>query len=236
MRNSRHAVTEEARWVTPAQGPQLIRWGSIFSGTIISIAVFTLLTALWLALSFSSHDSVVYGNLSWWIAGTAIFCMFLAGLVAGLGSGARGAGAGSMSGITTWALVLLGVAVVVLPTFGIGHVPNTVTVTGHTYFINYLSYWTAFWSVLIGLAVALLGGIIGGTVPRRVDEPYLDLQRTSVTTMAPAGPATMMPVGAVAAPVAAGPVPAAPVATVPAGAAVGAGADPARSVVYQSQS
>ena len=171
MRNSRHAVTEEARWVTPAQGPQLVRWGSIFSGTIVSIAVFTLLTALWLALSFSSHDSVVYSNLSWWIAGTAIFCMFLAGLVAGLGSGARGAGAGSMSGLTTWALVLLGVAVVVLPTFGIGHVPNTVTVNGHVYFINYLSYWTAFWSVLIGLAVALLGGIIGGTVPRRVDEP-----------------------------------------------------------------
>ena len=52
MRNNRHAMTEEARWVTPAQGPQLVRWGSVFSGTIISIAVFSLLTALWLALSF----------------------------------------------------------------------------------------------------------------------------------------------------------------------------------------
>ena len=88
MRNGRHAVTEEARWVTPAQGPQLVRWGSVFSGTIISIAMFTLLTALWLALSFSSHDSVVYTNLSWWIGGTAIFCMFLAGLIAGVSSGA----------------------------------------------------------------------------------------------------------------------------------------------------
>ncbi len=223
MRNGRHAVTEEARWVTPAQGPQLVRWGSVFSGTIISIAMFTLLTALWLALSFSSHDSVVYTNLSWWIGGTAIFCMFLAGLIAGVSSGARGAGAGSMSGLTTWALVLLGVGMVVLPTFGIGHIPNTVTVNGHVYSINYLSYWTAFWSVLIGLAASLLGGIIGGTLPRQVDEPYLDLQRVPTTTTAPVtGTGTVPVVPAPTAGVAAAPV------------AVGPGTT--RSVVYQAQS
>jgi hypothetical protein len=199
----------------------LVRWGSVFSGTLISIAVFTLLTALWLALSFSTHDSVVYSNLSWWIGGTAIFCMFLAGLIAGVSSGARGAGAGSMGGLTTWALVLLGVGMVVLPTFGIGHIPNTVTVNGHIYSINYLSYWTAFWSVLIGLGASVLGGIIGGTVPRRVDEPYLDLQRIStITTALPAATGTV-PV-----------VPAAPVASVPAG----VGQDTTRSVVYQTQS
>ena len=99
-----------------------------------------------------------------------------------------------MSGLTTWALVLLGVGMVVLPTFGIGHIPNTVTVNGHVYSINYLSYWTAFWSVLIGLAASLLGGIIGGTLPRQVDEPYLDLQRVPTTTTAPVTATGTVPV------------------------------------------
>jgi hypothetical protein len=219
-------MTEEARWVTPAQGPQLVRWGSVFSGTIISIAVFSLLTALWLALSFGSHDSVVYSNLPWWIGGTAISCMFLAGIIAGVSSGARGGGAGSMGGLTTGALVLLGVGMVVLPTFGIGHIPSTVTVSGHAYSINYLTYWTAFWSVLIGLAVALLGGIIGGTVPRRVDEPYLDLQRVSATTTTP-----VVPVAAAAA----APVTAVPASVPVAVGQVAVGQDTTRSVVYQAQ-
>ena len=51
--------------------------------------------------------------------------------------------------------------------------------SGHIYKINYLTYWTAFWSLLIGLGAALLGGVVGGAVPRRVDEPYLDLQRAT---------------------------------------------------------
>ncbi|HTT88865.1 MAG TPA: hypothetical protein VMF65_04865 [Acidimicrobiales bacterium] len=178
MRNS-YAGTPEANWVWPASGPQLVRWGSVFAGTIIAIGAFILLGSLWLALSFVNHDSVVYNNLSWWIAGTAIFCMFLAGLIAGLTSGARGAGAGGLTAVTTWGLVAIAVAVVVVPTFSIGHVPTYVTVSGHVYRVNYLTYWTAFWSVLIGLGAALLGGLIGGMVPRRVDGPYLDLSRAT---------------------------------------------------------
>ncbi len=184
MRRS-YAGTSEANWVWPAAGPQLVRWGSVFAGTIIAIGVFVLLSSLWLALSFANHDSVVYNNLSWWIGGTAVFCMFLAGLVAGLTSGARGAGAGSLTALTTWGLVAIAVAVVAVPTFSIGHVPNFVTVSGHVYKINYLTYWTAFWSVLIGLGAALLGGLIGGSIPRRVDGPYLDLSRTTTAEAAP---------------------------------------------------
>ena len=171
-------VTTDSRWATPSQGPQLVRWGSVFSGTIIGIAVFALLDALWLALSFGSHVSAVYSNLSWWVGGTAIFCLFLAGMIAGVSSGARGAAAGTMGGLTTWALVLLGVGAFVLPIFGIGHVPNTLRAGGHTYSINYLTYWTTFYSLLIGLGAAVLGGIIGGVTNRSVDEPYLDLQRS----------------------------------------------------------
>jgi hypothetical protein len=163
--------------VVPGQGPQLVRWGSVFCGTIIGVALFTLLDALWLALSFGSHDSFVYSNLSWWIGGTAIFCLFLAGMIAGVTSGARGAGAGTMGGLTTWALVLIVVGAIAVPAFSIGHVPDTLAVSGHVYSINYLTYWTAFWSVLIGMAAAVLGGVLGGVANRSVDGPYLDLRR-----------------------------------------------------------
>jgi hypothetical protein len=184
MRNS-YGVMSEARWVQPTSGPQLVRWGSVFAGTVIAIGVFILLSALWLALSFANHDSVVYNNLAWWIGGTAIFCMFLAGLIAGLSSGARGFGAGSAGALTTWALVAMAVVLVVVPTFAVGHVPNFVTVSGHVYKINYLTYWTAFWSLLIGLGASLLGGVIGGAVPRQVDGPYLDLQRATARETMP---------------------------------------------------
>jgi hypothetical protein len=217
-----HAVVPtDSRWVTPAQGPQLVRWGSVFSGTIIAIAVFALLSALWLALSFGSHVSVVYSNLSWWVGGTAIFCLFLAGVVAGVTSGARGAGAGAMGGLTTWALVVLGAVVLALPTFAIGHIPNTITADGHVYTINYLTYWSAFWSLLVGLGAAGFGGIVGGAMNRSVDEPYLDLQASTGPTL------DMDRALAPATPVVAGPpyLSGQPVAS--------ASGEPTRQVVYQ---
>jgi len=193
---SKHLAVPETGLVMP-QRPQLVRWGSVFSGTVIGLGTFALLDALWLALSFGSHDSAVYSNLSWWIAGTAIFCIFLAGLIAGISSGARGLGAGSVSGLTTWGLVVIAVGVVVVPTFAIGHIPNSVTVSGTVYSINYLSYWAAFWSLLIGLGAGLAGGIIGGNVPRSIDEPYLDLRDATanepVAARNPAAPATPVP-------------------------------------------
>jgi hypothetical protein len=188
-------VVREAHAAAPLQGPQLVRWGSVFSGTIIAIAVFALLNALWLALSFGSHVSAVYSNLSWWVGGTAIFCMFVAGLIAGLTSGARGVGAGSVGGLTTWGLIVIGVGVVLLPTFAIGHVPNTVTAGGRLYSINYLTYWTAFWSLVIGLGGSVIGGMAGGALQRRVDEPYLDLHR--LETHVAQTPVTSAPVAAV---------------------------------------
>jgi hypothetical protein len=200
----KHLAVPESGLVMP-QRPQLVRWGSVFSGTVIGLATFALLDALWLALSFGSHESVVYSNLSWWIAGTAIFCIFLAGLIAGVSSGARGLGAGSVGGLTTWGLVVIAVGVVVVPTFAIGHIPNTVTVSGTVYSINYLSYWAAFWSLLIGLGAGLAGGMIGGSVPRSIDEPYLDLRdataseplvaRTAAAPAAAVPAATTVPAG-----------------------------------------
>ncbi len=176
---SKHLAVTGPGLVVP-QRPQLVRWGSVFAGTVVGLATFALLNALWLALSFGSHESVVYSNLSWWIAGTAIFCIFLAGLIAGVSSGARGLGAGSVSGLTTWGLVVIAVAVIVVPTFAIGHIPNAVTVSGKVYSINYLSYWAAFWALLIGLGAGLIGGVIGGAAPRNTAEPYVDLREPTV--------------------------------------------------------
>jgi hypothetical protein len=194
---SKHLAVPDTGLVMP-QRPQLVRWGSVFSGSVIGLAMFTLLDALWLALSFGSHESVIYSNLSWWVAGTAIFCIFLAALIAGVSSGARGLGAGSVSGLTTWGLVVIAVGVVVVPTFAIGHIPNTVAVSGTVYSINYLSYWAAFLSLLIGLGAGLAGGMIGGTVPRSIDEPYLDLPDATahepVVARTAAAPATPVPV------------------------------------------
>jgi len=196
MRNG--YVVRESRAFSTAQGPQLVRWGSVFSGAIIALAVFALLDALWLALSFASQVSFVYNNLSWWFAGTAIFCMFLAGLISGVSSGARGVSAGAMGGATTWGLIVIGVGVVVLPTFGIGHIPDAVTAGGRPYHVNYLTYWTSFWSLVIGLGVSLFGGMAGGGVKRRVDLPYVDLQRAEV---APASRVPAVSPAATAAPV-----------------------------------
>jgi hypothetical protein len=176
---SKHLAVSEPGLVVP-QRFQLVRWGSVFAGTVVGLATFALLDALWLALSFGSHEPVVYNNLSWWIAGTAILCIFLAGLIAGVSSGARGLGAGSVSGLTTWGLVVIAVGAVVVPTFAIGHIPNAVTVSGTVYSINYLSYWAAFWALLAGLGAGLIGGMIGGAVPRNVGEPYLDLREPTV--------------------------------------------------------
>jgi hypothetical protein len=210
----RHAVVNETGLLTAPQRPQLVRWGSVFAGSVIGLATFILLNALWLALSFGSHDSVVYSNLSWWIAGTAIFCILLASLIAGLSSGARGLAAGSVSGLTTWGLVVIAVGVVVLSTFSINDLPKTLSVSGTIYSINYLSYWAAFWSLLIGLGAGLLGGMIGGAVPRSVDEPYLDL-RTAVARETVAAPAAPVDRAAASVEQPTGPVPVVQAASVP---------------------
>ena len=241
---TRNGMLGEARWVVPVRGPQLVRWGSVLSGAMIALGVFALLLTLWLALSFSTGVSVVYDHLSWWVAGTAIACMFLAGLISGLTSGARGAGAGSANGLTTWGLVVLLAAVVLVPSVAIGHVPDTVKAGGLTLTISYLTYWTAFWGALIGLGAALFGGMIGGLARRRSDEPYLDLldlaraEPVDATQPIAAQPVAVQPAAgqALASP---GPVATPPVATqpvtaqpVPAGSVMGEG-DIVRTVDYQ---
>lgn len=152
--------------------PNLVRWGAVFSGVVIGVATFVLLTTLWLALSFSGTDvGWIHDNLRWWIGGTAIFAMFLAGLVAGLVGGVRGVGTGLGNGATVWGLLTIVAVTIGVPSalsfFGSG--TGFADLPGN-------SLWTGFWSLLIGLGAAGVGGMLGGLIHRPVTYAPLDTQ------------------------------------------------------------
>jgi hypothetical protein len=138
----------------------------VFSGCIIGLAVFALFDALWLALAYGSQIGLFYRDLAWWIAGTAIAVMAVAGFIAGATSSTRGALPGWMHGMTTWGLLLLAVFLFALPIIGFKSATGHLFVSGHTYVVTFVSYWTAFWAIVIGYGAATLGGIAGG-LPRR---------------------------------------------------------------------
>jgi hypothetical protein len=98
-------------------------------------------------------------TLSWWIAGTAIAALFLAGLLAGWLAGVRGPCAGWLDGLTVWGLTVIAVLSISVP--GALRLLNvTVRLTGGT-------LWAGFWSPLIGGVAAAIGGALGGVLPRR---------------------------------------------------------------------
>lgn len=151
--------------------PQRIRWGAVFGGAILGIAFLALLTALWLTLAYATEVDVILNNLEWFIGGSAIACLFIAGLVAGWLSGVRGSGSGFFNGVTIWAIMLL-------LTIGVG-VPATLNVlnfgrvtTLDTAADNWLGtaddmvLWATFLAILGGLVAAGLGGAIGGALAR----------------------------------------------------------------------
>ena len=97
--------------------PNLVRWGAVFAGTVISLGVFALLSALWVAIAYSDTDASgwISGNLPWFLGGTAIAALFLAGLLAGFLSGVRGAGSGLLNGLTAWGLLFVASVLTVVP-------------------------------------------------------------------------------------------------------------------------
>lgn len=159
----------------PHVAPNLVRWGAVFAGTIISLGFFSLLSALWLAIAYGDADAGgwVSGNLEWFLGGTAVAALFLAGLLSGFLSGVRGAGSGLMNGLTAWGLLFVASVLTVVPgltaiTSGLG-----AGLTGGTNALGQAggvtaesAVWTTFWSLLIGAAVAALGGVVGGAMKR----------------------------------------------------------------------
>lgn len=169
---------------TNATSP-LIRWSAVFAGGVIGIAGLGLLTALWVAIGYGSDVRWFRTSLAWWIGGSAIVAMFIAGGLAGWLSGARGPIVGFWHGVTVWGLALIVLVSVTLPSVASnGGFSNPTSATSNAAlspaFYTGATLWAFFWAVLIGLGAAALGGVLGGAGP----EMEIDLTHDRTTTIA----------------------------------------------------
>ena len=158
--------------------PTRLRWGAVIAGGMLAVALLLLLSSLWMALGFGSEFSYIADNLEWFIAGSAIFCLFVGGWVAGRMSGVRGAGAGMAHGATLWAIVLLVTLAVGIPAIlnilNLGRVATEIDQqTGVIAQGVDASLWATFLSLVGALVAATIGGVIGGmTVPAPVETTH----------------------------------------------------------------
>ncbi|MGH2673701.1 MAG: hypothetical protein ACRDHC_12060 [Actinomycetota bacterium] len=180
MRTRNTTMTTAGPWPAAAVGspsPQRIRWGAVFGGAVIGIALLALLTTLWFALAYGSGMEQIRGNLEWYVGGSAIVCLFVAGLLAGWLSGVNGAGSGFFNGVTIWALILVVVLSVGIPSilnvFNLGRVAQ-IEVTGGLLGSGEDVLWAAFLSILGGLVACGLGGMIGGALTSPANAHLVD--------------------------------------------------------------
>ncbi len=156
------------------RGRSFVGWGAIFSGALIGVATMALLSSLW--LGSGGANNWVGNNIEWFIGGSGIFSMFVAGFFAGWFAGGRGFGHGFIHGLTEWGL-FTAAAILVLPglvgLFGVGAVGN---VAPGTNVIGGAMY-TMFWSLLIGLGASVLGGVVGGLLPAPGMRRHMDVVR-----------------------------------------------------------
>lgn len=155
----------------PAVGspsPQRIRWGAVFAGVVLGMALLALLTTLWFALAFNSNVETIRVNLEWYVGVTAVVALFIGGLLAGWLSGVRGAGSGLFNGITMWGLILIVALAIGIPAvfnvFNLGRV--TAIADGTTLSSSGVdtALWASFWTILGGFVASGLGGLIGGAI------------------------------------------------------------------------
>jgi hypothetical protein len=148
--------------------PQRIRWGAVFAGVVLGLALLALLTTLWFALAFNSDVETVRVNLEWYVGITAIASLFIGGLLAGWLSGVRGAGSGLFNGVTMWGLILIVALAVGIPAifdvFNLGRVSAITDGTGLTSSGVDAVLWASFWTILGGFLASGLGGMIGGAI------------------------------------------------------------------------
>ncbi len=180
MRTRNTMTTASGPWPAAAVGspsPQRIRWGAVFGGAVIGIALLALLTTLWFALAFGSGMEQIRGNLEWYVGISAVACLFVAGLLAGWLSGVNGAGSGFFNGVTIWALILIVVLSVGIPAIlnvlNLGRVAQ-IEVTGGLLANGEDVLWAAFLSILGGLVACGLGGMIGGALTSPANAHLVD--------------------------------------------------------------
>lgn len=165
-------TTTVGPWPGAALGspsPQRIRWGAVFGGAVLGIALLALLSTLWFALAFGSGIDQVRTNLEWYVGASAVVSLFVAGLLAGWLSGVRGAGSGFFNGVTIWALMLIITVSVGIPAvlnvLNLGRVTQLdVNTDGLLAAGADTVLWATFLSILGGLVACGLGGMIGGAM------------------------------------------------------------------------
>lgn len=171
MRETTTRVADVGGWQpVPATSPQKIRWGAVFAGTVLGLALLALLSVLWFALAYGSGLEQVRADLEWYIGISAIACLFVGGLLSGWLSGVRGAAAGFFNGMAIWAMILVLALAVGVPAimnvFNLGRVTQLADgATGTVAGVNG-SLWATFWSMLGGLLACAVGGAIGGAVTK----------------------------------------------------------------------
>ena len=159
--------------------PQRIRWGAVFGGAVIGLALLALLTTLWFALAYGSNVDSIRTNLEWFVGISAIVCLFLAGIMAGWLSGVNGAGSGFFNGVTIWGLMLIVTVSVGVPAilnvFNLGVTTGTANTAGGLLTTSDSTVlWATFASILGGLIAAGLGGMIGGSLTRPANAHLID--------------------------------------------------------------
>jgi hypothetical protein len=181
MRTRNTTMTAAGPWPAAAVGspsPQRIRWGAVFGGAVIGIALLALLTTLWFALAYGSGMDQIRDNLEWYVGGSAIACLFVAGLLAGWLSGVNGAGSGFFNGVTIWALMLIIVLSVGIPAvlnvLNLGRVTALEVDTGGLLANGEDVLWATFLSILGGLVACGLGGMIGGALTSPANAHLVD--------------------------------------------------------------
>jgi len=169
-------------WTTAGSpSPQRVRWGAVFAGVVLGLALLALLTTLWFALAYNSGVDTVRDNLEWFVGATAVGALFVGGLLAGWLSGVRGAGSGFFNGVTMWGLILIVAVAVGLPAvFNVLNLGRVTSITDEGGLIGTgvdTTLWATFWTILGGFVASGLGGLIGGAVTMPANA---QLQRSAV--------------------------------------------------------
>jgi hypothetical protein len=134
---------------------------------VIASAVALLAGSLWAASAFSSHRGVFYNHLAWWFGGTLIGVALIGAVVAGGVSITRGAIAGMVNGLSTWAVIAIAAAAVVSVTAIAHGTTSTLSLRSSAINVELIRPYVAFWSAAAGLSAAAIGGLAGGLIPRR---------------------------------------------------------------------
>jgi hypothetical protein len=178
---TRYTTASDTAWsaAVGSPSPQRIRWGAVFGGAVLGIALLALLTTLWFALAYGSNVTQIQTNLEWYVGISAVVCLFLAGLMAGWLSGVHGAGSGFFNGVTIWALMLITTVTVGVPAIlnvlNLGRIGTLDTTTGGLLAQSDSTVlWATFASILGGLVASGLGGMIGGALTRPANAHLMD--------------------------------------------------------------